>query len=118
MGHLPGSGDPALTINDPSRIATCPKASAELRRLDHRDLIRSQTVWMLTRFFGALSAIAYIGFGWMAHFMSAHGVPAATVGAMVALLTGVSIPGAMLIPTITPARHPLIVESGSASPGA
>ena len=95
-----------------------PKASAELRRLDHRDLIRSQTVWMLTLFFGALSAIAYIGFGWMAHFMSAHGVPAATVGAMVALLTGVSIPGAMLIPTITPARHRLIVESGSASRGA
>jgi MFS transporter, CP family, cyanate transporter len=27
-------------------------------------------------------------------------------------------PGAMLIPTITPARHRLIVESGSASRGA
>ena len=50
--------------------------------------------------------------------MSAHGVPAATVGAMVALLTGVSIPGATLIPTITPTRHRLIVESGSASRGA
>jgi CP family cyanate transporter-like MFS transporter len=87
------------------------KTPAEPRKLGSQDLVRSQTVWVLTLFFGALSAIAYIGFGWMAHFMNAHGIPEATAGAMVALLTGVSIPGAMLIPTISPARHRTVIAS-------
>jgi CP family cyanate transporter-like MFS transporter len=41
--------------------------------------------------------------------MSAHGIPAATAGAMIALLTAVSIPVAMLIPTIPPARHRAVI---------
>jgi MFS transporter, CP family, cyanate transporter len=97
------------TIRRESRPAR--KTPGEPRKLGRRDLTGSQTAWMLTLFFGSLSAIAYIGFGWMAQFMSAHGVRAATSGAMVAVMTGVSIPGAMLIPRIPPARHRAVVAA-------
>lgn len=97
------------TIRRASRPAR--KTPGEPRKLDRRDLAGSQTAWMLTLFFGSLSAIAYIGFGWMAQYMSAHGIPAATAGAMVAVLTGVSIPGAMLIPAIPRTRHRTVIAA-------
>jgi MFS transporter, CP family, cyanate transporter len=95
------------TIRHEARLVR--EASSEPRRLERRDLVRSQTAWMLTLFFGAQSAIAYIGFGWMAHFLGAHGIAAATAGAMVALLSAVTIPGSMLIPTIPPTRHRAVI---------
>jgi CP family cyanate transporter-like MFS transporter len=88
-----------------------PATSTEPGKLTRRDLLRSQTAWMLTLFFGSLSAIAYIGFGWMAPFMSAHGIPAATAGTMVAVLTGVSIPVAMVIPIIPRTRHRTVIAA-------
>jgi MFS transporter, CP family, cyanate transporter len=97
------------TIRRESRPAR--KMSGEPGKLGRRDLIGSQTVWTLTLFFGSFSAIAYIGFGWMAQFMSAHGVRAATAGAMVAVMTSVSIPGAMLIPTIPQSRHRVVIAA-------
>jgi|HubBroStandDraft_4_1064222.scaffolds.fasta_scaffold07449_6 CP family cyanate transporter-like MFS transporter len=97
------------TVRRESRpVRTMP---GEPSKVSRRDLIGSQTAWMLTLFFGSLSAIAYIGFGWMVQFMSAHGVRAATAGAMVAVMTGVTIPGAMLIPRIPPARHRAVIAS-------
>ncbi|WP_163568686.1 MFS transporter [Fodinicola feengrottensis] len=87
--------------------------STEPRKLGRRDLVRSQTAWMLTLFFGSLSAIAYIGFGWMAPYMGAHGISAATAGAMVAVMTGVSIPVAMGIPIIPRARHRTVIVARS-----
>jgi MFS transporter, CP family, cyanate transporter len=81
------------------------------RKLGRRDLLGSRTAWTLTLFFGGLSAIAYIGFGWMAHFLSAHGIPAATAGAMIAVMTGVNIPVAMFIPTLRPARYRAVIVS-------
>lgn len=97
------------TIRRESRPARTTPAGP--RQLGHRDLIGSRTAWVLTLFFGGLSAIAYIGFGWMAHFLSSHGISAATAGAMVALMTGVSIPVAMFVPTLRPARHRAVIVS-------
>jgi MFS transporter, CP family, cyanate transporter len=85
------------------------RTSTEPRKRGRRDLVRSPTAWTLTLFFGAMCAIAYIGFGWMAHFMTAHGISQATAGAMVAVMTAVSIPGAMLIPRVPHPRHRTVI---------
>ena len=74
-----------------------------------RELARSRTAWALTGFFGTQSMSAYIGFGWMARFMHAHGVSDATAGWMVALLSAIGIPISMLVPVVPPARHRLLV---------
>jgi MFS transporter, CP family, cyanate transporter len=96
-------------IHRESRPAS--ETPAGSRKIGRQDLVGSQAAWMLTLFFGSLSAISYIGFGWMAQFMSAHGIPAASAGAMVAVLTGVSIPGAMLIPAIPRTRHRTVIAA-------
>ncbi|MGI8761976.1 MAG: CynX/NimT family MFS transporter [Jatrophihabitantaceae bacterium] len=66
-------------------------------------LVRSRTAWALTIFFAFQSFQAYVAFGWFAKFLHAHGIAQGTAGAMVAVLSALSIPVSMLAPTV-PAR--------------
>jgi CP family cyanate transporter-like MFS transporter len=70
-----------------------------------RRLARSRTVWALTVLFAFQAFQAYIAFGWFAKFMNAHGVSAGTAGWMVALLSAVTIPASMVVPSVPPHRH-------------
>jgi CP family cyanate transporter-like MFS transporter len=73
-------------------------------RLSALALTRSRTAWLLTGFFAAQSMTAYVAFGWIARFMHAHGESDSTSGWMVAVLSAIGIPVAMVVPNV-PARH-------------
>jgi CP family cyanate transporter-like MFS transporter len=81
------------------------------RGLSATRLLHSPTAWALTVFFAFQSFQAYIAFGWFAKFMHAHGVSHGTAGAMVAVLSAVSIPVSMAAPNV-PQRHYRTVIGG------
>jgi CP family cyanate transporter-like MFS transporter len=91
------------------------RPAPEDRRTRRVSLARSRTAWVLTGFFAAQSGLAYIGFGWMARFMHAHGVSESTAGWMVALMSAIGIPVSMVVPLIPPRRHRALVLALSAS---
>lgn len=68
-------------------------------------LVGSRTAWAITAFFATQSIQAYIAFGWFSRFLVAHGIERGTAGAMVALLSGLSIPVSLLAPRLVP-DHP------------
>jgi CP family cyanate transporter-like MFS transporter len=68
-------------------------------------LVASRTAWVVTAFFAFQSFQAYIAFGWFAKLLHGHGISTSTAGWMVALLSGMSIPISMVVPTVPPARH-------------
>jgi CP family cyanate transporter-like MFS transporter len=74
-------------------------------RVSPRALAHSRTAWALTVFFAFQSFQAYIAFGWFATFLRDHGESASTAGAMVAVLSAVSIPVSMAVPSLAPERH-------------
>jgi CP family cyanate transporter-like MFS transporter len=81
-----------------------------------RSMARSRTAWALTVFFAAQSMQAYIGFGWFARFLVDHGMAHATAGAMLALLSAVGIPVAVVAPRVRPSRQrPLLMFFGACS---
>jgi CP family cyanate transporter-like MFS transporter len=67
-------------------------------------LLHSRTAWALMIFFGFQSFQAYITFGWFAKFLHAHDISTSTAGWMVAVLSAVTIPVSMVVPTIAPER--------------
>lgn len=81
-----------------------PVAGAQ-RGLAATRLLRSPTAWALTIFFAFQSFQAYIAFGWFAKFMDAHGVTSGTAGAMVAVLSAMTIPVSMVVPSVPASRH-------------
>jgi MFS transporter, CP family, cyanate transporter len=83
-------------------------------RLPLSAMARSRTAWMLTLFFGFQSFQAYIAFGWFAKFMHAHGVASGTAGAMVAVLSGLSIPVSIVAPNVPQQRQRLAISALSA----
>ncbi|MDQ2750393.1 MAG: MFS transporter [Actinomycetota bacterium] len=72
-------------------------------------LVHSRTAWLLMIFFAFQSFQAYIAFGWFAKFLHGHGVSSDTAGWMVALVAAMSIPVSMLVPSIAPSRHRLVI---------
>jgi CP family cyanate transporter-like MFS transporter len=73
-------------------------------------LLRSRTAWALTICFAFQSFQAYITFGWFAKFMHSHGIANDTAGWMVALVAAMSVPAAMVAPSVPPRHHrPLLV---------
>jgi MFS transporter, CP family, cyanate transporter len=72
-------------------------------------LVHSRTAWWLTIFFAFQSFQAYVAFGWFAKFLHAHGVSSDRAGWMVALLAAVSIPVSMVVPSVPPKRHRLVI---------
>ncbi len=85
------------------------------QRMSANRLVRSPTAWALTIFFAFQSFQAYIAFGWFAKFMHAHGVSNGTAGAMIAVLSAMTIPMSMLVPSVPQSRHraTLVVLSSS-----
>jgi CP family cyanate transporter-like MFS transporter len=84
-----------------------------------RSLLRSRTAWAVTGFFGAQSMQAYIAFGWLARFLTAHGVTHATAGAMVAVFAAVGIPVSLVAPRVpTHLQRPVIAALCVCSAGA
>jgi len=75
------------------------------RGLPATRLMRSPTAWALAIFFAFQSFQAYIAFGWFAKFMDAHGVTSGTAGAMVAVLSAMTIPVSMVVPSVPASRH-------------
>jgi CP family cyanate transporter-like MFS transporter len=72
-------------------------------------LVRSRTAWALTVFFAMQSLQAYIAFGWFARFLRDHGISAGTAGAMVAVLSAVTIPVSLVAPRVRPDRLRFVV---------
>ena len=85
-----------------------PEPGAE-RNVPATRLLHSRTAWALTIFFAFQSFQAYIAFGWFAKFMHAHGVTTGAAGAMVAVLSAMTIPVSMLVPSISPTRHRMVL---------
>jgi MFS transporter, CP family, cyanate transporter len=79
------------------------------RGISANRLVHSRTAWVLMTFFAFQSFQAYIAFGWFAKFLHGHGVSSDTAGWMVALIAAMSIPVSMVVPTIAPSRHRLVV---------
>lgn len=76
-------------------------------------LLRSRTAWALTAFFAAQSTQAYIAFGWFERFLGDHGISHGTAGAMVALLSAMSIPVSLVAPRMPRHLHrPMIAGFG------
>lgn len=86
-------------------------AGAAERSLSARALVRSRTAWMLALFFAFQSFQAYIAFGWFAKFMHRHGITTGTAGWMVALLSAVSIPVSMVVPSLAARRHRQVIAA-------
>jgi MFS transporter, CP family, cyanate transporter len=79
------------------------------RGISANRLVHSRTAWILATFFAFQSFQAYIAFGWFAKFLHGHGVSSSTAGWMVALVAAMSIPVSMVVPTVAPRRHRLVV---------
>jgi MFS transporter, CP family, cyanate transporter len=75
------------------------------RGMSANRLLRSRTAWALTIFFAFLSFQAYIQFGWFAKFLHQHGIAQSTAGWMVAVLSALAIPVAMVVPQLPPRQH-------------
>lgn len=72
-------------------------------------LVHSRTAWALTILFATQSMQAYIQFGWFERFLTDHGVSHGRAGAMVALLSAVGIPVALMAPRVRPRRLRLVL---------
>jgi MFS transporter, CP family, cyanate transporter len=72
-------------------------------------LVHSRTAWLLAIFFAFQSFQAYVAFGWFAKFLRAHGISAGTAGWMIALVAAMSIPVSMVVPSIAPRHHRLVM---------
>jgi MFS transporter, CP family, cyanate transporter len=96
------------TVRADHTTAGEPRPHVALARLAH-----SRVAWALTAFFAMQSLQAYIAFGWFARFLDDHGISAGTAGAMVAVLSAVGIPVALVAPRVAPSRHrPLVLGFG------
>ncbi|MGP3775370.1 MFS transporter [Streptomyces sp. SDT5-1] len=88
----------------PRRTSPAPvmKSSALGDRPSMVELVKSRTVLALTLFFGSLSALAYIAFGWFALYLTDLGINSHVAGTMVAVLAGVSMPVSVVVSRINP----------------
>ena len=63
-------------------------------------IIHSPTALALTLLFGIQSMHAYVQFGWLPQIYRDAGLSATTAGALQALLSGVGVAGALIMPTV------------------
>lgn len=68
------------------------------RRIPFRTLLHSPLAWAMAGFFGAQSLQAYVAFGWLPAILTAAGLSDTAAAAQVAIITGVGIPIAALVP--------------------
>lgn len=62
---------------------------------------RTRLGWMLALFFGLQSLQAYAVFGWFANLFRSVGFSATHAGLLLGVITGISIPLAFVVPTLT-----------------
>lgn len=74
-----------------------------------RALVRSPLAWTMAGLFAAQSAQAYAQFGWYSEILVDAGVPVLRAGAMLAVISGVSIPLTLLLPAAIKATEGLPV---------
>ncbi|MFN2518120.1 MAG: CynX/NimT family MFS transporter [Jatrophihabitantaceae bacterium] len=79
------------------------------RGMSANRLAHSRTAWLLMIFFAFQSFQAYIAFGWFAKFLHGHGLSSDASGWLVALIAAVSIPVSMIVPSVAPKRHQLVI---------
>jgi CP family cyanate transporter-like MFS transporter len=70
-------------------------------------VMHSPTAIALTVLFGVQSMHAYVQFGWLPQIYRDAGLSASSAGALQALLSGVGIAGALLMPTVIARNHGL-----------
>ncbi|MBD8042939.1 MFS transporter [Arthrobacter sp. Sa2BUA2] len=76
---------------------------------------QSSTSWWLAVFFGLQASAAYICMGWLAKIFSDNGLSDATAGLLLAIVMGVSIPLAFVIPNLAarrPNQGPIVIVLG------
>lgn len=71
---------------------------ARNRRLPLRTLARAPLAWAMAGFFGAQSLQAYVQFGWLPAILTSAGLSDTAAAAQVAIITGVGIPIAAIVP--------------------
>ncbi|WP_443033483.1 CynX/NimT family MFS transporter [Streptomyces sp. ACA25] len=79
-------------------------------------ITRSATAWALAVFFGLQATGAYITMGWMPQIFRDAGVPAATAGLLLAVIMGMGVPLAFVLPRVAARmRHqgPLVAALGA-----
>jgi len=77
-------------------------------------LVRNPAAWAMAVFFGFQSFQAYVAFGWFPKFFTDHGMSDAVASALTAFYSGLSIPVAMVMPTLTARRPRTVVITLSA----
>ena len=65
-----------------------------------RSLARSRLAWLVAAYFGSQSLQAYVAFGWIAQIFIDHGISRAEAGLMLAMLTALSIPISLVLPSL------------------
>ncbi len=70
-----------------------------------RDVARTRLGWLLALFFGLQSLQAYAVFGWFAQVYRDAGFSPSTAGLLLGVITGVTIPLSLLIPTLVARAH-------------
>ncbi|MBW9206526.1 MFS transporter [Mumia sp. zg.B17] len=64
------------------------------------ELVRAPLAWMMAVCFGAQAAQAYAQFGWFPAILEDAGLSDAYAGSMLAIVTGIGIPAALLLPAV------------------
>ncbi|WP_370618721.1 CynX/NimT family MFS transporter [Mumia sp. Pv 4-285] len=64
------------------------------------ELVRAPLAWAMALCFGCQAAQAYAQFGWFPAILEDAGLDDAHAGAMLAILTGIGIPAALLLPAL------------------
>ncbi len=70
-----------------------------------REVARTRLGWLMALFFGLQSLQAYSIFGWFAELYRNAGFSAHTAGLLLGVITGVSIPLSLLIPSLVARQH-------------
>ncbi|HEY3686941.1 MAG TPA: MFS transporter [Streptosporangiaceae bacterium] len=77
-----------------------------------RSLARSRLAWLMAAYFGSQSLQAYVAFGWIAQIFIDNGVSRQEAGLMLAVLTALSIPISLVLPSVAArmrSQFPLVV---------
>jgi CP family cyanate transporter-like MFS transporter len=78
-------------------------------RLSIARMARSRTAWMVALFFAFQSIQAYIAFGWFERLLTDHGIGDVSAGWMVAVVSAVTIPLSMIVPSVPPRYHRIVL---------
>ncbi|MFC6151241.1 MULTISPECIES: MFS transporter [Mumia] len=76
------------------------RSTGDTTRISTGQLVRAPLAWTMAVCFGCQAAQAYAQFGWFPAILEDAGLDDAHAGAMLAILTGVGIPAALVLPAL------------------